>query len=399
MLQLLRRPSAGALLALFTLGWGSNQFAPLIVMYQSRLGVNAAQAQAMFVLYAVGLVPGLFMGGRWSDRHGRAPIVMLALLGAGLSSVLLMCGPAAHTWLYLGRLLAGLAGGVGFSAGTAWVKETISGQHGPRRAVVAMTFGFASGPLIVGLLAAGLVAAGASAPAVWVYIPHLLLVAVTLLIITRTRGRADATAHDPVNNLGQRGAGLGLRDPRFVWIVVPMAPWVFITASIALAILPGAVHSTGTGDPLTFSALVTPLPAVAGIGIQPLVARLHEKLTQLLATAMSLAAIGLLLGAWAVAAQSLAMTVLACIVLGLSYGACQTCGLHEVMAASPPDQLGRNIAIYQALTYLGYLIPLPIALLIPYVSLIWVLAGLAVACGLTLALVLSANIRIEARTS
>ncbi|MFD2028524.1 MFS transporter [Promicromonospora aerolata] len=398
MLQRLHGPSGGALLALLAMGWGSNQFAPLIVMYQSELGVNAAQAQGMFVLYAVGLVPGLFIGGRWSDHRGRAPVVMLALIGVSVSSALLMCGPAAHAWLHLGRLLAGLACGIGFSAGTAWVKETTSGHHGPRRAVAAMTFGFAGGPLIVGLLASGLVAAGARAPAVWVYVPHLVLVAVTLVVISRTYGRVDASAAGPAVDLEERDGGLGLRDPRFAWIVLPLAPWVFITASIALAILPGAIHSSGTGDPLTFSALVTPLPAIAGVSIQMLVARLHEKLTHLLATAMSLATGGLLLGAWAVTAQSLTLTVVACIVLGLSYGACQTCGLHEVMRASPPEQLGRNTAIYQALTYLGYLIPLPIALLVPHVSLIGILVGLAAIAGLTLALVVSANIRIEART-
>lgn len=399
MLRRLRQPSGGALLALLVMGWGSNQFAPLIVMYQSELGVSAAQAQAMFVLYAVGLVPGLFLGGRWSDRHGRAPVVMLALIAVGLSSAILMGGSAAPALLYLGRLLAGLACGIGFSAGTAWVKETASGQRGPRRAVVAMTLGFAGGPLIIGLLAAGLVASDVTAPEVWVYIPHLALVAAVLLIISRIDRQKSSAALDTLNDSDGRGVGLGLRDPRFAWIVVPLAPWVFITASIALAILPGAIRPNGDGELLMFSAVLTPLPAVAGIGVQFLVAHIHEKLTHLLTSALLLAAVGLLLGAWAVAAQSLTITVLACIVLGLSYGACQTCGLHEVMTASPANQLGRNTAIYQALTYLGYLIPLPIALLARHVSLTWILAGLAVAAGLTLTLVVRANIRIEAQAS
>jgi MFS family permease len=393
MLRTFRGPSAGALLALLTLGWGSNQFAPLIVMYQSQLGVSAAQAQAMFVLYAVGLVPGLFLGGRWSDRRGRAQIVRAALLLAGLSSIVLMCGSAAHPLLYLGRLLAGAASGVGFSAGTAWAKETTTGDHAARRSVVAMTAGFAGGPMIVGLVAAALVAATVPRLAVWVYVPHLLLVAWAVWTLRRAP-TGGPVIREPAS--GQRAAGRGGHDVRFARIVVPLAPWVFITASVALAILPGATHPGTALDLLAFTAVVTALPAVAGVVIQPLMARLHGLLTPLLAISMSLAVVGLLLGAEAVAAQSLTMTALACIVLGLSYGACQTCGLHEVMAASPPQALGHNTAIYQALTYLGDFTPLPIVLLSTYVPLVWILTGIALAAGATLAWLVVANLRIDA---
>jgi len=60
------RMSASALpggAALLALGWGSNQFAPLVVDYQVAAHVSAAATETMFVLYAVGLVPGLFAGG------------------------------------------------------------------------------------------------------------------------------------------------------------------------------------------------------------------------------------------------------------------------------------------------------------------------------------------------
>ncbi|MCP6456967.1 MFS transporter, partial [Klebsiella pneumoniae] len=86
-------------------------FAPLIVMYQSTAGVSPAASQAMFVLYAVGLVPGLFVGGPLSDRRGRRAVVLGALLLSAVSSLLLMLGGEHDAWLYLGRVLAGVAGG------------------------------------------------------------------------------------------------------------------------------------------------------------------------------------------------------------------------------------------------------------------------------------------------
>ena len=98
----------GAGLALAAVGWGANQFAPLIVMYQDRLGLTAAVADAMFGLYALGLVPALLAGGRLSDRIGRRAVVMPALLVSFLATGLLMAG--GHQVL---MLCAGLSAGRG----------------------------------------------------------------------------------------------------------------------------------------------------------------------------------------------------------------------------------------------------------------------------------------------
>src|SRR5215207_8524036 len=57
--------------ALFGVGWGANQFAPLLLVYHRDLGVGEATLEAMFGVYAVGLIPGLLIGGPLSDRIGR----------------------------------------------------------------------------------------------------------------------------------------------------------------------------------------------------------------------------------------------------------------------------------------------------------------------------------------
>ena len=68
-----RRAWLGAGLALAAVGWGANQFAPLIVMYEARLGLSAAVVDAMFALYALGLVPALLAGGGCRTGSGAAP--------------------------------------------------------------------------------------------------------------------------------------------------------------------------------------------------------------------------------------------------------------------------------------------------------------------------------------
>lgn len=364
------------LIALPAIGWGANQFAPLVVMYQ-QLGIDATAAQTMFVLYAVGLVPGLFAGGPISDRYGRRIVVLAALIASGASTVLLMLGGSSPIWLYVGRLVAGLASGAGFSAGTAWAKESAPGPYGARSAVIAMTAGFGLGPL-----AAGLVAAVASPPEVLAYVPHLVITALAVFVVASSS--APAPSRHTETSVADGSLSAFVREPRFLRVVVPLAPWVFLTASVALAVLPGAV-SPSTGG-LVFSALVTPIPAIAGILVQSLMRPLTGQLRLQLMIGFGFTVVGFVVGAWAVASASLAGVVVAAVLLGCAYGMCQTSGLAEVAEISAPNRLGRNTAVYQAPTYLGYLAPLPIVVLLRWIPLPTILVALALLAGLSAAM-------------
>jgi MFS family permease len=73
-------------------GWGANQFAPLVQLYRQRLDVSPAVAEAIFGLYALGLVPGLLVAGPLSDRIGRRPTVVFAVALSMLAGGVLMLG-------------------------------------------------------------------------------------------------------------------------------------------------------------------------------------------------------------------------------------------------------------------------------------------------------------------
>ena len=370
-------------LALVVIGWGANQFAPLVVAYQTQAGMPATHAQALFVLYAIGLVPGLFAGGLASDRLGRRRVVMASLGLSGLSTLILWAGTAwmpSFAGLAAGRLLAGLASGIGFSAGAAWVREA-AGPTGARTAVVAMTAGFGGGPLVAGLIAAALPSQLGLA-----YTPHVALTAVTLALLAMGTREAPRTLAGAMLNPQATGLAAAVAGPHGIWgdpvfrrVVAPLAPWVFLTAAVALASVPGALRA-GAGAALPwFSALVTPLPALTGVLVQGWAKRLDGRLRAQITWAMGFSGLGLALGTAAVVAQSLALATVACAVLGMAYGLCQTVGMQQVALRSPPGQLGRSMAIYQTLTYAGYLAPLPIAMTTAYVRLPTILATLAAA--------------------
>jgi predicted MFS family arabinose efflux permease len=370
--------------AVAAVAWGANQFAPMLLVYPDELGISAATAQATFGLYAIGLVPGLLLGGPLSDRRGRRPVLTAALVASVLASSLLLAGGSAVGWLFAGRLVAGMASGAAFSAGSAWIKELAPADFpglGARRAVVAMTAGFAVGPLVAGALAEW-----APAPTVVPYVPHLVIacagVPLALLAPETVIGRPSVARRFSE-----------LRNPRFQHVVAPLAPWVFGAAAIPMAYLPGVVQHRIGDSALVFGAVVAALTAAAGIAIQPIARRVDgPDRPRLLIGALSLVVAGMLIAADSAADSSPALVVVAAIVLGAAYGALQVCGLLEVQRLAPPTALAGMTAVYQAFSYLGFALPFLLAALAGTLAPATGLVLLAALAALTLAVTARASV-------
>lgn len=366
-------------IAVAAVGWGANQFAPMLLVYRSALGLSAATVEATFGLYALGLIPSLLVCGPLSDRFGRRRVMVPALLASMVASAFLVAGGDAVGWLFAGRLVAGAASGAAFSSGAAWIKElsagsAAGGDPGPRRVTVTMTAGFGGGPLIAGLLAQWAPAA-TTVP----YLPHLALCALALALVPRVPETRRAGG-------SRRPAAPAPRSRVFRAVVVPLAPWVFGSASIALAYLPGLVGARLGGAALAFTAVVTSLTALAGIAVQPLARRVDRSgPSRLLGAALAIVVAGLLVSAAAAATLSPVLVVVAALVLGAGYGCCQVCGLLTVQRLAPPESLAALTAVYQAISYVGFGLPFLLAALdraVPPGELLLAVAGLA---ALTLA--------------
>ncbi len=144
-----------AALGLFVVGWGANQFAALLPVYRVEDGATDGQVTALFGAYAIGLVPPLLLVAPVSDRIGRRRVLRPVLVLSFIATVVLMVGGSNLTILLVGRLLAGIASGAAFAPGTAWVKELTTGPAGTgaRRAAIALSAGFGTGPLVAGIFA------------------------------------------------------------------------------------------------------------------------------------------------------------------------------------------------------------------------------------------------------
>lgn len=342
-------------------GWGANQFAPMLLVYRQTLGLGTGTLEAMFGLYALGLIPGLLLAGPLSDARGRRPVVIPA---AGLSlvaSLALVAGAHSVALLFVGRLLAGISSGIVFGAGTAWLRETSLPPLGiatqaaaARRAAVAMTAGFGLGPLM-----AGLVAQWAPASRVVPYLPHIAVMAIVVLVVRH--------APETVTHAASRTVRLsvpGVRSPRFRGVVAPMAPWVFAAPAIAFALLPSVVGTDRASSGIAVTAAITALTALAGVLIQPLARRLdaHVQSNRAGIAGLLVTTVGLALAAVTAQVGQTWLLVPCAVVLGSAYGLSLVAGLIEVHRLAEEGALAGLTAAYYALTYLGFAAPYLLAL-------------------------------------
>jgi MFS family permease len=356
----MRRSWIAAAAVLLGTGWGANQFAPMLLVYQHDLGLDTAVVEAMFGVYALGLIPGLLIAGPLADARGRRTVVLPAAALSLVSSLVLVAGAHSVALLVAGRLLAGISSGAVFGAGTAWLRELsvppvgdATPETAARRAAIAMTTGFGLGPLVAGLLAQW-----APAPRVIAYAPHLVLMVVVLVSLRRT----PETVIERTGRVRFTIPGLGAY--RFRRVVAPMAPWVFAAPAIGFALLPSVVGAATARDGIAVTAAVTALTAFTGVFVQPLARRLDTGPTGNRAAVLGLLilTVGLLAASLAAARDARWALVPCAILFGAAYGLCLVAGLIEVGRMAGRDALARLTAAYYALTYIGLTAPLVLAL-------------------------------------
>ncbi|WP_443095399.1 MFS transporter [Rothia koreensis] len=377
--------------SLFAVAWGGNQFTPLLVMYQDLDDLSTGAVDVLLGAYVLGIVPALLVGGPLSDRWGRRPLMIPGPVFTLIASVLLAVGAASPTVLFIGRVFSGLGLGLGMVVGGSWIKELSMAPYDPsaddaagaRRASMSLTAGFALGAAVAAVLAQF-----GPWQAATPYVVHMIVALVGLaaaLMAPETHSRQAEPAR-LVDDLRIPTA----KHRRFLWVVVPMAPWVFGCAGSAYAVLPGVVSARTQGLDIGFSGLLCLVGLGCGFILQQLGKRFDDvRSARAVVVALACTVPAMVCAAWASYTLNPWLAVLAAAMLGSSYGLLLVSGLQEVQRIASPKDLAGLTAVYYSLTYLGFFIPAALAVLNSWMTYQVMFVGGGAVALLCLALVAS----------
>ncbi len=335
------------LVLLLSTGWVANHFVALMPLISDRQHLDAARLDAIFGIYALGLLPGLLVGGRVSDALGRPSVALAGATTAlvGTSAMLLSQQPDV---LLVGRLIVGIGVGLLMSSCTAWASD-LKGPAGAATAGAVLLTGFAVGPFAAGVIArAGQfgirVSFGLAAA--------LVVAAMVIMVVAVRRGdtTAPATAHDwEPSPAARQGTAFALS-----W-AMPLAPWVFASATLGFIAIPSRVN-TGLAAPMAAGTATLIVNGVSAL-IQAL-ARARRWGPQAGTTGSALAAVGYAVTAVAPPTISPAVGLPLFVVLGCASGLCLREGLIDLEAAAPRRLRGALVGVFYVVTYVGFGLPL-----------------------------------------
>jgi MFS family permease len=363
---------------LFAAAFGTNVSTPLLLRYRDTLDLSPTVITAIFGVYALGLAPSLLLGGPASDRYGRSPLLLPAVLLTGVASLLFVPGADSVAMLFVARFVQGLASGAAFSVGSAWLQDLIGKQHASRaarRASLALNTGFCLGPL-----AGGLLGQYGPHPLTVPYVVHAGLVA-ALLLGSLAVGRDAWTA----GRHGTAGASLLPRPELdrparriFRRVLVPTAICVYAFPSVAVTVLPLLLRHRP--HVVAFTGTLAAVALGSGAVVQPIA---HRFRTARGPVGAGLGAAGYALGVLAAHTTSAPGVFVAGALLGAGGGLCLNAGLVLVQELSVPATRGACNGLFYTWAYVGFAAPLLTTSFVDVAQLDEPLIALTVLAGLT----------------
>ncbi len=324
---------------------GTNLLSPLYGVFAARFGFSTGILATIFAVYAFTVVPLMVLCGRASDRWGRRRLVIAGLAIAASASVVLAYAQGTG-WLFVGRILQGVAMGAISGAASAGLTE-LEPQGDRSRAAVISTTAF-SGGAAAGPVAAGLLAQYAPHPTRLAFVLHAAIitaVAVALMAwvepppqVSRTRSaRPRLAVPAGFARLFARASGAAFS----AWAVV----------GLFLAVVP------------SYASELLSTTNLAVLGCFPGALLASSCLTQLVGRSMGYDAgvtwgLGLLVaGMGSVVAafptRSLWLLIAGSLVAGAGHGLAFSSAVRGVNELVPPDHRGGLLSTLYVALYLG----------------------------------------------
>ena len=331
---------------------GSTVVTPLYIMYKQHFGFSQISLTLVYAVYVIGNLAALMLFGRLSDEVGRRPVAKIAL-GLAIASALVFLFARDIAWLCAGRVLSGLAVGIGAGTGTAWLAELIAEESKSRATLIATSTNFAG--LGIGALVAGLLAEYGPWPLQLPFIVYL----VTLFAVAALVRFARETVAQPRASMRE----LSIRPRASVPPEIRtkfIAPAVTGFGALALcgfyaALAPTllAEHLHVTNHAIAGAILLELAAFVAGTSVRT--RSLTSRNGMLLALALMLPSVALVVVAqlWA----SMTILVIATAVCGITAGLGLRGSLQVANQIAPQDRRAEIVSSYFICVFAGNALP------------------------------------------
>jgi len=345
---------------------------PLYALYGRDWGLSPGEISFVFAIFVISLVPTLLFLGGISDQIGRRRTMLIALgIAAGSALVLAF---SSNIWeLAAGRVLQGIALGIGLSTATAalpeWMDEKMRGKAGSL-ALMATAIGSALGATYSGALAQY-----APYPSTLPYIMQFMVVACVAAAVTTV----PSCPHlGPAAHHGLPSISPAIRRPFFLASMQAFIGWA--TVSIFVSLLP-----TFLAGALDLRNLLAGTSIVILVQIGMITASFAGRnLRNRVAIVVAMLALGG--GVWlllfAVPHHLYALIALATLIVGTGNGLSYLAALNIVTTIAPPAHRAELLAALLAATNTGFALPtLGVGIVANYVGLYLSITGAAILLG------------------
>lgn len=322
--------------------------APLYGIYETEWHLAPLTTTVVFAVYAFAALGAVLVAGVVSDRHGRKPLLVGALVAMVAGLVVFM---TAHdvAALLVARAVHGAAVGTAIVVGSAALLD-LRPEHGARS-------GHLTGIMInvgmaVTVLAASLLAQYAPDPLVTPYAVVALVVLLLLLALLPMPEPHQSRSTTPIR-IARPGVPVAIRaDFRFAVLGV-MASWSVL--GVYLSLFPAfAGQSTGIHS-LVFGGLVVAAMAMAGALSQALGGRVEARRAAIVGDFGT--ALALVLSVFALRSHQPVLVALAAVLMGLAFGLAFGGSLRHLGQVVPADRRGEVMSAYYLLAYGAMAVP------------------------------------------
>lgn len=343
---------------------GFGLIVPLLPYYALTFGASHTLVGVLLASYAAAQLVGAPLLGRWSDRIGRRPVLLVSIAGNAAGFALLGLA-GSITMLFLSRILAGLTGG-NIAVAQAYITD-VTDAKGRARGLgllgVAFGLGFVIGPATGGVLSQW----GFQVPA---YVAAALALAnlglaAALLPETLTAVRRRRLAARPRPAVTPAALLTALTRPTVGPLLVSRAVFMVAFVSFQMIFPLWALERLGADARMTSYLLAyvgVLIVLVQGVAIGRLTARFAER--RLLTAAVILMTAAQLAWAWA---PSYAAIVCILPAIALAGGTFTTVNISVLSKSVHADEVGGTMGLSSATDSLTRVVAPPLGgLLLQY---------------------------------